>query len=168
MRHSVWGAHTSCARVALVRAVIDSSSLISLAWSGQLPLLEHVPISLVVITSVYAESVTNGLSKGHADAAAIERALRRAERIDDPEGDTVDEMVVAAAQAVGTVVTNDLVLGRRSSNVGATWLRTADLVMLAHKTDALDAAVCQAAIAALHDAGRITEALRDAYLEELL
>lgn len=151
-----------------MRAVIDSSSLISLAWSGHLTLLEHVPISLVVITSVYEESVTNGLSTGHADAVAIEHALRLAERIDDPEGGhSVDEMVVAAAQAVGTVVTNDLVLGRRAGNVGATWLRTADLVMLARKTAALDLAVCQAAIAALHHAGRITEGLRDAYLEEL-
>lgn len=151
-----------------MRAVVDSSSLISLAWSGQLTLLEHVPISPVVIESVYEEAVTKGLSKGHADAAAIDQALRRAERIDDPEGGTVDEMVVAAATAVGAVVANDLVLGRRSMNSGATWLRTADLVILARKADTLDVTACRAAIIALHDAGRITEALRDAYLEEIL
>lgn len=150
-----------------MRVVIDSSSLISLAWSGLLPLLEQLPVSTTIIDSVYEESVTDALAKGHADAAAIEHALRGAERIDDPVGETVDEMVVAAAQAVGTVITNDLVLGRRSRNVGTTWLRTADLVLMARQTGVLEMAACGAAITALHDAGRITDALRDAYQREL-
>jgi hypothetical protein len=150
-----------------MRAIIDSSSLISLAWSGQLTLLERVPLSVVVISSVYNESVTEGLSRGHADAAAIEHALRHAERTDDPAEGTVDEMVVAAARSVGTVIANDLVLGRRANNVGARWLRTADLVVLGRASGALDPASCRAAVVALQHAGRITGPLRDAYLEEL-
>jgi hypothetical protein len=150
-----------------MRVVMDSSSLISLAWSGQLEVLGPLPITLVVIDSVYSESVTRGLQQGHADAAAIQHALRDAERVTDPPGRTIDEMVVTAAQDVGAVVANDVVIGRRSRNVGARWLRTADLMILGHATDTLDATACRAAVAALHDAGRITDHLRDAYLLEL-
>lgn len=150
-----------------VRVIVDSCSLISLAWSGQLGLLRHIPLSPVILDSVYREAVTEGLARGHADAAAIDHALRDTERLDDPPGGTVDERVVVAASAVGVVITNDLVVGRRSTNLGARWLRTADLVVLALRTRGLDLAACEGALAALHAAGRLTDELRDAYLEEL-
>jgi len=42
--------------------------------------------------------------------------------------------VLAAALGVGTLVSNDLVLGRRAANLGVRWLRTADLLILCVKT----------------------------------
>lgn len=151
----------------MLRAVIDTSSLISLAWSGLLPLLGALPLRPVVLDGVYAEAVTAGLDRGHADAAAIEHALWDAERLPDPVEDTVDRRVVAAAATVGLVITNDVVLGRRASTLGARWLRTADLVVLGRRTSRLDTHDARAAVLALHAAGRLTDRLRDAYLEEL-
>lgn len=150
-----------------MQAVFDSSTLISLAWSGQLSLLQHIPVDPLIIDSVYAETVTDGLDSGHPDAAAIESALQVTERRRDPASGTVDEMVVAAAQEVGVVVTNDAVIGRRAATVGARWLRTADLFILALANETIDRDVCRAAIEALYGTGRITEALRTAYLKEM-
>lgn len=55
--------------------VIDSSSLISLARSGLLPLLALLPVEPVIVDVVEAESVSDGLAGGHADAAAIEATI---------------------------------------------------------------------------------------------
>ncbi|CAN5350508.1 hypothetical protein BH23ACT9_BH23ACT9_21840 [soil metagenome] len=150
-----------------MRAVVDSSTWISLAWSGQLPLLTATPLTPVVLDSVYRETVAEGLARGHADAAAIEHAMGAATRMDDPLGRTVDDRVVAAAAAVGLVVTNDLVVGRRANNLGARWLRTADLVVLAVRSHGIEVTSGHSAIAALHASGRLTDALRDAYMQEL-
>lgn len=150
-----------------MRAVLDSSTLISLAWAGQLGVLAQVPIEWVVIDAVYREAVTEGLAHGHADAAAIERAIAELERQQDPTGATVDARVLAAAAEVGALAANDLVLGRRAGNLGAHWLRTGDLVVLATTVRALGTVAGRQAITALHDAGRLTDELRDAYLGDL-
>jgi len=150
-----------------VRAIVDTSSLISLAWSGQLDLIELVPLDLVVIDSVRAEAVDRGRAGGHPDASAIESALRPLSREHDPTGSTVDERVVAAARTVGMVIANDQVVGRRARNGGARWLRTGDVVLLAHRVGRIDAVRARGAIGALFEAGRITEDLRDGYLEAL-
>lgn len=150
-----------------MRAVIDTSSLISLAWSGRLDLIAAQPLDLVVIEGVFAEAVVHGRASGHADAIAIERAIEGAERAGNPTDGTVDESVVMAAGEVGVVITNDQVVGRRSQNLGARWLRTADLVVLAYRTGNWRADQATAAIAALHSAGRITHHLKADYIEEL-
>jgi hypothetical protein len=146
---------------------VDTSTLISLAWAGRLDLLSRVPLQLVVLEAVHQESVVDGLSHGHADAAAIETVTAALPRLADPPGRTVDDMVVAAAAQEGAVLCNDVVIGRRVHNLGARWLRTADLVVLLIHTGRLAADEGSAAIGALHDAGRITDALRQDYLEEL-
>ena len=76
-------------------------------------------------------------------------------------------MVVRAAQGVGTVVTNDIALGRRARTLGCRWLPTADLFLLGQRTSTLEDRACRAGIEALHRTGRITLELRDAYMEEL-
>ncbi|MGI9016961.1 MAG: Uma2 family endonuclease [Euzebya sp.] len=159
-------AHAGCYGVGM-RVVVDSSSLISLAWSGQLDLLRVMPLEVVIPPGVYAEVVTTALDRGHADAAAIETALQGAEVAVSASSGSVDDHVVAAAAVEGLVLTNDQVLGRRASNLGARWLRTADLVVLLHGTRAIEGARARAALIALQTAGRITTELRDAYLEEL-
>lgn len=159
--------HIPCAIVGVVRAVIDSSSLISLAWAGRLELINALPIELVVIDAVYAEVVEEGLARGYPDAAAIEHALRRVLRAPDPVAGSVDERVVAAGVGVGVVVANDQVLGRRCQNRGGSWLRTADLVVLAVRTGSIDVQFGRAAIQALLSTGRITQTLADDYLAEI-
>lgn len=150
-----------------MRAVIDTSSLISLAWAGQLELLPSVPLTVLVLDSVYQESVTDGLGHGHPDAAAIEHAIASMTRIEDPAGVSVDDRVVVAAASYGAVITNDQVIGRRARNLGARWVRTADLVILTVRSGFVDPSAGGAAIQSLHSAGRITDGMRDRYLEEL-
>lgn len=148
-------------------AVVDSSTLISLAWAGQLELLEHAPLELVVPAEVRAETVDDGLDAGHPDAAAIETVLKALVTADPAPARTVDESVLAVSRRHGVLVTNDLALGRRAANLSVRWLRTADLVLLCVRTGRVPAARGIAAVRALRSAGRITESLAAAHLEEL-
>jgi predicted nucleic acid-binding protein len=150
-----------------VYAVLDSSTLISLAWAGQLELLERVPLELVVPAEVVAETVAAGLDHGHPDAAAIETALKSVDVADPVAAATVDEAVLAVGRRHGLLVTNDLALGRRAANLSVRWLRTADLVVLCVRTGAVTATGGGAAIRALRSAGRITDGLARTYLKEL-
>jgi len=75
--------------------------------------------------------------------------------------------VLAAALGVGTLVSNDLVLGRRAANLGVRWLRTADLLILCVKTGTVNQDDGRAVLNALHASGRLTSALLTSYLEEI-
>ena len=150
-----------------MRAVIDTSSLISLAWAGQLDLLRALPLDVVVLDAGHPEGVVDGRARGYTDAGAIEQAIRVAERLVGSPHASVAEAVVVAGAAVGVVIANDQVLGRRSQNLGARWLRTADLVVLAERTGRIDHTRARGAIHALHAAGRITDQLKADYLAEI-
>lgn len=156
-----------------VEAVIDSSSLISLARAGQLELLRSLPISVLVLDCVYVESVEDGRAHGHPDAAAIEHAVGATTRIAGAGSDatvhgaTVDDLVVSAGARHGAVISNDQALGRRVKNLGGRWLRTADLVILAARSGQIEPMRAEGAIRALRATGRITDELCDAYIEEL-
>jgi predicted nucleic acid-binding protein len=145
----------------------DSSSLISLARSGLLQLLSRVPVEAVILDVVAEESVDAGLAGGHADAAAIEEAIAGFPRRRGDRDVSADAAVLSTARGVGTLVANDLALGRRARNLGVRWLRTADLVVLAYRTSAIPADEGRAAIAALRDAGRLSPELASEYLQEL-
>ena len=151
----------------MVRILLDTSTLVSLAWSAQLSLLSHLPIEPVLIASVHHEAVGQGLARGHADAQAIAEAVRDIELLPDPAGDSVDAKVVAAAAAVGAVAANDQVIGRRATNLAVRWVRTGDLVVLASAAGSIDVPTARRAIHALAAAGRITTPLRDAFLEDI-
>lgn len=165
--------HTTYASIGYVRIVVDSSTLISLAWAGQLEVLSHAPVPLVVPSEVRKEAVVDGLARGHTDAAAIEQAIKAIPDLStkaDPspaEMHSVDHAVLKAGRLHGALLTNDLALGRRAANLGVRWLRTADLVVLCVRTGKIDTARGEAALRALRSAGRITHALLQDYLEEL-
>lgn len=151
-----------------MRAVVDSSTWISLARSGLLGLLERVDVQPVLLDVVRDECVGAGLVGGHADAAALETVMDRLEmHASATAGEDVDAMVLAAARPIGVLVTNDLALGRRARNAGLAWLRTADLVVLGVRRGTMTPAQARRAVDALRAAGRITATLADAYLEEL-
>lgn len=147
-------------------AVIDSSTLISLAWAGQLGLLQRCPLRLVVPAEVRRETVTEGLARGHPDAAAIDVAVAALASMAAPDAQSVDEAVLYLGRAVGMLVTNDVALGRRAANLGAGWLRTADLVVLCVRSGEVDVTRGLAAIHALFGAGRLTADLLEAYRKE--
>jgi rRNA-processing protein FCF1 len=159
-------AHSVCYR-RRVHAVVDSSTLISLAWAGVLDLLACSPLDLIVPADVRQETIAEGLARGHADATAIEGAVRTLESRPNVEGGTVDERVLHLSREVGLLITNDVALGRRAANLGAGWLRTADLVVLCVRSGRVTTRRGRAALQALHDSGRITLALLEAYREEL-
>lgn len=149
-------------------AVIDSSTLISLARAGLLPLLARTPLVPIVLDVVRRETVDAGLAGSHPDAAAIETTISRLPiRATPPSSAPVDAAVLAATREIGILVTNDLALGRRARNIGQRWLRTADLIVLAIDAGTLNIEAGRRSILALLDAGRITSELADAYLEEL-
>ena len=150
-----------------MQILVDSSTLISLARSALLPLLARLPLTPVVLVSVWDEAVVRGQQGGHADATAIGSALGGLEPRPDPAGRTVDDRVLTAAIEVGALAANDLALGRRATNQGARWLRTVDLVLLGDRTGTVGRAECRAAIGALHHAGRITDEIRDHCWETL-
>ncbi|HZI97284.1 MAG TPA: hypothetical protein VFD41_07130 [Actinomycetales bacterium] len=151
-----------------MRAVVDSSTWISLARSGLLPLLGQVDLEPVVPAVVHDECVRAGLAGGHADAAAIESVLERLEVVGTAaEPDSADAAVLHAARDVGALVTNDLALGRRARSLGVAWLRTADLVVWAVRTTGMSAEAGRRAIQTLTTAGRLGDELAQDYLEEL-
>jgi predicted nucleic acid-binding protein len=150
-----------------VKAVVDSSVLISLAWAGLLDLLRDSPLDLVVPTEVYGETVLQGLARGHADAAAIEDAVLPLASQVTGVTDNVDAAVLRLGVDAGLLLTNDLALGRRAANLGVGWLRTADLVVLCVRRGRIDRRQGRAGLRALHHAGRITGELLEVYDEEL-
>ncbi len=122
---------------------------------------------MVVPDVVRAETVASGLASGHPDAAAIEAAIAPLAGVETEPAGSVDQAVLAAALGVGTLVSNDLALGRRAANLGVRWLRTADLLILCVKTGTVSQDDARAVLNALHAAGRLTSALLTSYLEEI-
>lgn len=150
-----------------MKIVVDTSSLISLAWAGLLPLLTRTPLPLVLLDVVEREAVDAGLAAAHPDAAAIEAAVSGLAREVTPGDSTVDGAVVTAGAHHGAVLANDQTLGRRAGSLGAQWLRTTDFLVLLRRAERVTHEEALSALVALHAAGRITDTLRDEYLAEL-
>ncbi|MGI8983452.1 MAG: hypothetical protein ACR2HM_02780 [Acidimicrobiales bacterium] len=147
--------------------VFDSSALISLARAGLLPLLARLPVDVVILDVVWDEVVETGRAGQHPDAWAIAEALGDRSRHRAPPARTVDDAVVLAAADHGALACNDITLGRRARNLGARWLRTADLLVLLRRPGAATSAETRAGIESLYRSGRITDDLRLEYLEVL-
>jgi hypothetical protein len=79
----------------------------------------------------------------------------------------IDQLLLLAAAADGVLVANDRTLGRRARSLGARWLRSADLLVLLAATGSCSRQEVRDGIESLWSAGRITESLRDEYLERL-
>ncbi len=151
-----------------MRAVIDSSSWISLARAGLLDVLAAVPVEPILLDVVHAEIVDEGRRGGYADAAALTAAMEAipvvpTQRRQGP----VDSAVLNAAETVGMLVANDLALGRRARSLGIAWIRTADLIILAVRSRSMSSSVGLEALTALEACGRVTPELADAYREQL-
>jgi hypothetical protein len=147
--------------------VVDSSSLISLARSGLLHLLDRSLEQLQLLDVVWDEAVTAGKAGQYADAFALETSLGTRSQHSSGPAPTVDQAVLQAAAADGTLLANDLTLGRRARNLGARWLRTADFIVLLRHTGACTLEEARSSVESLWSAGRITESLRNDYLEVL-
>jgi hypothetical protein len=130
-------------------------------------MLGCVPLRPVVPAEVRRETVEDGLARGYADAAAIERAIAELPVTEGSITGTVDAARLEAGRAKGVLVTNDVALGRRAANLGIRWLRTTDLIVLCVHTGSIGPMRGVAAVRALHSAGRLTEDLLRAYLQEL-
>lgn len=148
-------------------AVVDTSTLISLAWSGWLRVVALSPVELVVPEAVQREAVADGVASGYPDASAIQTAIGPLAVLPRTAENTVDQMVLAAAVEAGTVLTNDLALGRRASNLGVRWLRTADLIVLCVQAGRLESDSGRSALRALNSAGRLTAEMLADYLVEV-
>lgn len=150
-----------------MRAVVDSSSWISMARAGLLHLLDDVSVEPVLPDVVFEEIVEEGRRGGHADAAALSARVAGVAVTSTTQSGPPDGRVLEAAQDVGLLVANDLALGRRARSLGIAWVRTADLVVLAVKQGEMSALGGVGALEALRSSGRITVELRDEYVELL-
>ncbi len=147
--------------------IVDSSSLISLARAGLLDMLSRLPERPRILDVVWDEVVTAGRAGQHPDAFALQAVLGNETRQASPGAPTVDQAVLQAALADGVLLANDLTLGRRARNLGARWLRTADLVLLLRHAGWCTRDEARVGIESLWSAGRITESLRDEYMEAI-
>ncbi len=147
--------------------VFDSSSLISLARAGLLQVLERMPFDIVLLDVVWDEVVVAGRAGQHADAVALAAVLDQYNRRQAPSAPSVDDAVLRAAADDGALACNDMTLGRRARNLGARWLRTADLLVLLHRSGRSSRLEAVAGVQALIDSGRITAELGNEYLEVL-
>ena len=151
-----------------MRAVIDSSSWISLARAGLLDLLRAVPVEPVLLDVVHSEIVDEGRRGGHPDAAALTAAVAGV-RVTTTTGRerAVDARVLGAAQDIGVLIANDLALGRRARSLGVAWIRSADVILLAVRSGSVSSREGLDGLRALEDTGRITSELAEAYREQL-
>ena len=79
----------------------------------------RTPVQPVIVDVVEAEVVEAGLARGHPDAAAIEAAIAALSRRPTPSGPgSADAAVLEATRGEGTLVANDLALGRRARTLG--------------------------------------------------
>ncbi|MBW3605462.1 MAG: hypothetical protein KY460_11255 [Actinobacteria bacterium] len=125
------------------------------------------PIELRVPTPVRDEVVVAGIAHGYADALAIEATIKNLPAVEVEVETNVDAAVLDMSTSTGTLVCNDIALGRRASNLGVTWLRTADLVVLTVRSRAIPVEQGRDVLESLHDAARITDELLRDYVEEL-
>ena len=151
-----------------MRAVIDSSSWISLARAGLLDLLRAVAVEPVLLDVVHAEIVDEGRRGGHPDAAALTAAVAGV-RVTTTTGRerAVDARVLDAAKDIGVLIANDLALGRRARSLGVAWIRSADVILLAVRSGSMSSREGLDGLRALEDTGRITSELAEAYREQL-
>ena len=150
-----------------MRAVIDSSSWISLARAGLLHVLRGVAVEPVLLDVVHAEIVGEGRRGGHAEAAALTAAVAAVPIKATARRDPADSRVLTAAQEIGVLIANDLALGRRARSLGVAWIRTADLIILAVQNGSMSSTEGVEGLRALEASGRITSELADAYREQL-
>jgi regulator of extracellular matrix RemA (YlzA/DUF370 family) len=151
-----------------MRAVIDSSSWISLARAGLLDLLRAVPVEPVLLDVVHSEIIDEGRRGGHPDAAALTAAVTGV-RVTTTTGRerAIDARVLDAAQDIGVLIANDLALGRRARSLGIAWIRSADVILLAVRSGSVSSREGLDGLRALEDTGRITSELAEAYREQL-
>jgi rRNA-processing protein FCF1 len=150
-----------------MRAVVDSSSWISMARAGLLHLLDDVSVEPVLPDVVFEEIVEEGRRGGHADAAALSARVAGVAVTSTTQSRPPDTRVLEAAQDAGLLVANDLALGRRARSLGIAWVRTADLVVLAVKQGEMSVRGGVGALEALRSSGRITVELCAEYAELL-
>jgi hypothetical protein len=133
-----------------------------------LNLLQAVPVEPVLLDVVHSEIVEEGRRGGYPDAAALTTAVTSVPVVTTkaPHG-PVDARVLEAAQGVGVLIANDLALGRRARSLGISWIRTADVILLAVRSGSISTAEGSDGLTALEATGRVTRELAEAYRDQL-
>jgi hypothetical protein len=145
--------------------VVDSSTLISLARSGNVGLLADSRLDVAIPDVAWDETVITGVAAGYRDAGVIEERLAHLPRL--PSVQKRDAGVLEAAIGADALVCDDIALGRRARSLGTPWLRTPDLVLLVVRLGEIDAPEGRSSIIALREAGRLDDATARSYLGEL-
>jgi len=167
----------------MIKTVIDTSTLISLARISYLELLPRLRKSVVLPHEVYEEAVIKGEEKGIADATVIKgfikrygieivsaksnfiKALRSQINRNLSKG---DEAVLSLALSVGAkeVLTNDDGLGKIAMGLGFRVIATPDLLMEALKEKVMNIQDFEIFVRGLAVENRVSSALAELYLME--
>jgi hypothetical protein len=145
--------------------VVDSSTLISLARSGNVGLLAGSRLDFVIPEVAWDEAVIVGVAAGYQDAGVIAERLAHLPR--RPSQQTGDAGVLEAAAGADALVCDGIALGRRARSLGTAWLRTSDLVVLLVRLGEMDASAGRSSVIALREAGRLDDATARSYVGEL-
>lgn len=121
-----------------MKAVLDTSFLISFSRIGHLELLRGPDWDLIAPQAVYREAVEEGLNEGYPDAAEIARFFDRGyiEVLESPDAieRRADEEVLELAQEEGAILcSDDRGLLRRAQRAGLRTVSSPDLLFMLHR-----------------------------------
>lgn len=153
-----------------VKAVLDTSFLISFSRIDRLELLREPDWELVAPRVVYHEAVEEGLKEGYPDAAEIARSFDRG-HIEVLEsrgaaGRSADEEVLRLAQEEGAILySDDRGLLRRAARSGLRTVSSPDFLLVLHRGGRLTAEGYRSLLLRLRAEGRIDRPTMERYLK---
>jgi predicted nucleic acid-binding protein len=157
-------------------AVLDSSTLVSLAKVDALDLISKLIQKGQVPKEVYTECVEEGLALGYEDAVLIQRLFEAGilgivshRSVPERGLSSVDTIVLSLAQKTKSVLcANDTKLVRRAALYKVQVLGSPDLLLLGLKRKLLIEKSYRDKVRKLHEKGRLSESNMKFYLEVIL
>jgi len=153
-----------------VKAVLDTSFLVSLGRIEQLELLREPTWELIVPQEVYREAIEEGLKEGYPDVAKIARFFRQGyiEVVESKKatGQRADEVVLGLAQEKDAILcTDDRGLGRRARRSGLRTISSPDFLFMLRKGGRLTSEGYRMLLLRLAAEGRIDRPTLERYLK---
>ena len=166
-----------------MKAIIDTSTLISLARISYLELVSRLNINIILSGKVYEEAVVEGKAKGFADAIVIQgfidshnlkiievkdKFLKTLRQIIKKILAKGDESILALAiqEHAEWIITNDDGLGKIAMVLGFKVKATPDLLLLALEEKLLDVCKIETLIRELVVENRLSYKVAELYIIE--
>lgn len=156
-----------------MKAVIDSSTLISFAKISALDLVEKADLTYHCPFEVYQETVVEGLNAGYTDAALIKRIFDRKKieisKVSEGERDLpkTDLIILSLCKKLNAfLLTNDVKLARRAEFKNIKVWGSADMLLSLYRQKKVNKKIYHQKIRSLYTEGRISKGNMEFYLVE--